>query len=81
MEEVEGKSSLRWYRKVKEVAGLEQYTRSSVGHEELRLRFPMRTGSAGLFEDKKRCRMCTEDRCVLCDSGEVEDVKTLPGKV
>ena len=40
-------------------AGLEQYTRSSVGHEELRLRFRLRTGSAGLFEDKKRCRMCT----------------------
>ena len=75
VEEVEGKSSLRWYRKVKEVAGLEQYTRSFVGHEELRLRFRLRTGSAGLFEDKKRCRMCTEDRCVLCDSGEVEDVK------
>ena len=45
------------------------------GHEELRLRFRLRTGSAGLFEDKKRCRMCTEDRCVLCDSGEVEEVK------
>ena len=56
-------------------AGLEQYTRSSVGHEELRLRFRLRTGSAGLFEDKKRCRMCTDDRCVLCDSGEVEDFK------
>ena len=67
---------------MKEVAGLEQYTRSSVGHEKLRLRFRLRTGSAGLFEDKKRCRMCTEDRCVLCDSGEVEDMhQTLPGKV
>jgi len=60
---------------VKEVAGLEQYTRSSVGHEELRLRFRLRTGSAGLLEDNKWCRMCTEDGCVLCDSGEVEDVK------
>ena len=57
------------------LAGLEQYTRSSVGHEGVRLRFRLRTGSAGLFEDKKRCRMCTDDRCVLCDSGEVEDVK------
>jgi len=60
---------------VKEGAGLEQYTRSSVGHEELRLRFWLRTGSAGLLEDKKRCKMCTDDRCVLCNSGEVEDVK------
>jgi len=75
LEEVEGKSSLSWYRMVKEGAGLEQYTRSSVGHEELRLRFRLRTGSAGLLEDKKRCKMCTDDRCVLCDSGEVEDVK------
>ena len=38
---------------VKEAAaGLEQYTRSSVGHEELRLRFWLGTGSAGLLEDK-----------------------------
>jgi len=43
-------SSLSWYRMVKEIAGLEQYTRSSVGHEELRLWFGLRTGSAGLLE-------------------------------
>ena len=66
---LEGKSSLSWYRMVKEVAGLEQYTRSSVGHEELRIRFQLRTGSAGLFKDKKWCRMCTDDRCVLCAWG------------
>ena len=55
VEEVEGKSSLSWNvnRMVKEAAaGLEQYTRSSVGHEELRLRFWLGTGSAGLLEDK-----------------------------
>ena len=46
-----------------------------MGHEELRLWFQLRTGSAGLLEDKKRCGMCTDDRCVLRDSGEVEDVK------
>jgi len=34
----------------------------------------MRTGAAGLFADKKRCRFCEKDKCVLCDSGEVEDV-------
>jgi len=60
---------------VKEVAGLQQYTRSSVGHEELRLWYQLRTGSVGLLEDKKQCRMCTDDRHVLCDNGEVEDVK------
>ena len=60
---------------VKDEAGLEEYTRSLVGQEELRLRFRLRTGSAGLFEDKKRCRMCDDERCVLCNSGEVEDVE------
>ena len=34
----------------------------------------LRSGSAGLFEDKKRCRMVEEDRCVLCNRGKVEDV-------
>ena len=33
------------------------------------------SGSAGLFEDKKWCRMVEEDRCVLCNGGKVEDVK------
>ena len=30
---------------------------------------------AGLFEDKNQCRMCDDERCVLCNSGEVEDVE------
>ena len=38
------------------------------------LRFRLRTGSAGLFEDKWRCRMCIDGRYVLCNRGEVEDV-------
>ena len=75
MEEIEGKSSLKWYQMVKEEAGLEEYTRSLVGQEGVRLRFRLRTGSAGLFEDKKRCRMCDDERCVLCNSCEVEDVE------
>ena len=41
----------------------------------VRLRFRLRSGSAGLFEDKKRCGMVEEDRCVLCNGGNVEDVK------
>ena len=50
---------------VKEEAGLEEYTRSLVGQEGVRLQFRLRTGSAGLFEDKKRCRMCDDERCVV----------------
>ena len=38
-------------------------------------RFRQRTGSTGLFEDKNWCRMCDDERCVLCNSGEVEDVE------
>ena len=34
----------------------------------------MRSGTAGLFADKKRCGLCEVDRCVLCDREEVEDV-------
>ncbi len=50
MEDVAEESSLRWYRMVKEEAGLEQCLRSiSVGQESLRL---LRTGSA-LMVDKK----------------------------
>ena len=75
MEEIEGKSSLKWYQLVKEEAGLEEYTKSLVGQEGIRLRFWLRTGSAGLFEDKKQCRMCDDERCVLCNSCKVEHVE------
>ena len=27
------------------------------------------------MRDKKRCRMCDDLRCVLCNSGKVEDVE------
>ena len=37
----------------------------------MRLRFWLRSGSAGLLKDKKRCRMCVDDWCVLCDSGRL----------
>ena len=74
-EEVEGKSSLRWYRTAKEEFEAERYIDSSLGQEAVRCRFQLRTGSAGLFEDKKRCRMTEDERCILCGSGEVEDVE------
>ena len=36
--------------------------------------FKLRTGSAGLLEDKKRCRVVSDERCVMCDSRVGEDV-------
>ena len=65
-------SSLRWYRAVKGVLGVEKYVASWEGHEAIRLRFRQRTGSAGLLEDKRRCRLCVDERCVLCNRSEGE---------
>ena len=70
------KSSLRWvYRTVKEGFKAERYIDTLVGQETIRCRFRLQTGSAGLFEDKQRCGMAEEERCVLCGSGEIEDVE------
>ena len=66
-EEVESKSSLGWYRMAKNEFRLENYIGSSQGQEAVRCWFRMRSGTAGLFADKKRCGLCEEDRCVLCD--------------
>ena len=41
----------------------------------VRLRKRLKSGSADLFEDKKRCGMVEENRCVSCNGGKVEDVK------
>ena len=57
---------------VKEEAGVEKYTRSLVGQEGIKLWFRLRTGSVGLFENKKQCRMCDNERCMLCNSCEVD---------
>ena len=65
-EEVEKKSSLKWYKMVKEEAGTERYVSSWEGHMAVRLRFRLRSGSLGLFEDKKRCGLMEEDRYILC---------------
>ena len=54
-----------WYKAVKDVLGVEKYVASWEGHEAIRLRFRQRTGSAGLLEDKRRCRLCVDERCVL----------------
>ena len=56
-EEVYTKCTLKWYRLAKDDTGVERYVRSAQGQESVRLLFRLRTGSAGLLEDKKRCRM------------------------
>ena len=40
----------------------------------MRLLFRLRNGLAELLEDKKRCRMVSDDRCVMCDNRVGEDV-------
>ena len=42
--------------------------------ESVMLLFKLRTGSAWLLEDKKRCRMVNDERCVMCDGRVGEDV-------
>ena len=48
--------------------------RSVQDQESVGLLFGLRTGSAWLLEDKKRCRVASDERCVMCDSGVGEDV-------
>ena len=36
--------------------------------------FRLKTGSAGLLEDKMICRMVSDERCVMCGNGVGEDV-------
>ena len=31
------------------------------------MKFRLRTGIAGLLVDMKRCGMCNDSRCVMCD--------------
>ena len=48
--------------------------RSEEGQESVRLLFRLRSGSALLLEDKKICRMVSDERCVMNDSGAGNDV-------
>ena len=65
---------INWYRLAKDNTGVERYVRSVQGQESVRLLFRLRTGSARLLEDKKRFRMVSDERRVICDSGVGEDV-------
>ena len=67
-EEVYTKSTLEWNRLAKMALGLERYVRSVKGQQSLKLLFRLRAGSAGLLEDKKTCRMVSDERYVMGDS-------------
>ena len=71
--EVGGKSSFKWYRLAKEDFGQERYVKEFGSKGKVRLRFRLRTVSAGLLGDKERCGMCKDGKCELCDKGIVED--------
>ena len=47
----------------KEWCRVESYLRHVQGQEVVRLLFRLRTGSAGLLEDKKRCKMFIDEVC------------------
>ena len=61
-EEISSKSTLKWFKLAKNGAGVERYLRSVQGLEVVRLLFRQRTSSAGLLEDKKRCKMIVDER-------------------
>ena len=67
------KSTLKWYRLAKDDTGVERYVRSVQDQERVRLLFGLR-GSVGLLEDKKRYRMVSDKRCVMCDNRVGENV-------
>ena len=60
-EEVYTKSALKWYRLAKDDTGVEIYMRWVQREEIVRMLYRLRTGSAGLLEDKKRCRMVSDE--------------------
>ena len=51
-----------------------------LGQEGVRLLFRLRTGSAGLLKDKKRCKIIIDERCVMCEGGTGEDVEHFFGE-
>ena len=69
-EEVESKSSLRWYKLVKDDE-TEMYIRSLQRYQRVRLMIRLRIEPAGLFQDKMRCRIFSDDRCVTVEKLKV----------
>ena len=66
-EELGEKSSLKWYRLAKEKYGQEIHVKEFGSKGEVRLRFRLRTVSAGLLGDKERFGMCKDGKCELRD--------------
>ena len=64
------RNDIGWHKIVQR----ERYMRSVQDQESVRLLFGLRTSSAWFLEDKKRCRVVSDERCVMCDSGVGEDV-------
>ena len=62
--------SLDIYCAVKGDWGLEECLENEGDWRNHRLKFRLKTQSAGLLGDKKRCGLRSYDRCLLCDSGE-----------
>ena len=52
---------------------VEGYVKSVQAQESVRLLFSLRTVSTGLLEDRKKCIMVSDVRCVMCDSRVGED--------
>ena len=77
VEEVSSKSTLKRYKLSKNGVGLERYVKSVQGQEVVSLLFRLRTDSAGLLEDKKKCKMIMDERCVMCEGGAGEHVEHL----
>ena len=76
-EEVSSKSTLKRYKLAKNGVEWERYLRCVQGQEGVRRLFRLRTGSAGLLEDKNRCKMIIDERCVMCENCVGEDVEHL----
>ena len=63
------KSTWKWFWLAKDGKGVKRYMMPVQGLASVRLLFRLRTGSAGLLEDKERSRKFSNKRCVMCDSG------------
>ena len=75
VEEVSSKSTLSGLSWQRMVQAIESYLRSVQGQEVVRLLFRLRMHSAGLLEEKKRCKMIIDERCVMYESGAGEDME------
>ena len=66
-EEVYTKRTLKWSRLAKDGTGMKRYVSSVQGQLSVRLLFRLWTGSAGLLKNKKRCRMVSDETCVIAE--------------